>query len=381
MNIVSDFDGGNAKLLRITDDGIIDLAIVPDAGTDFRQWFCFDLVDAKGLDCQINIVNAGEAAFTKGWENYRACASADNIEWRRVDTRYDGATLNIHHRATTDRVRFAYFAPYDLDQHSALIERCRQSPGVEIEVLGNSIDGREIECIQVGDADRLLPACWFIGRQHPGETMAEWWIDGLLSRLLDEHDSTARELRNKANFFVIPNMNPDGSFRGHIRTNGCGQDLNRAWSNPSREKTPEVYYVREKMQATGVDFCLDVHGDESLPYVFLTGGYGVPSITEMQEEMRHRYCEALLKSSNEFQTEFGYPKARKGNANLAICSNYLAETFGGIAFTLEQPFKDNANAPRENEGWSPNRAKKMGGDSLEALLAIVPDMTKLLEKS
>jgi murein tripeptide amidase MpaA len=83
--------------------------------------------------------------------------------------------------------------------------------------------------------------------------------------------------------------------------------------------------------------------------------------------------------SEEFQTGHGYPKAGPGKANLSICANYLAETFGGVAFTLEQPFKDNALKPNPQQGWSPERARKMGGDSLPALLAIAADLKTLTQ--
>ena len=42
-------------------------------------------------------------------------------------------------------------------------------------------------------------------------------------------------------------MNPDGSWRGHLRTNASGANLNREWDHPSLEKSPEVKYVRDAM--------------------------------------------------------------------------------------------------------------------------------------
>lgn len=41
-------------------------------------------------------------------------------------------------------------------------------------------------------------------------------------------------------------MNPDGSVRGHLRTNAAGVNLNREWAQPTIENSPEVYLVREK---------------------------------------------------------------------------------------------------------------------------------------
>ena len=42
-------------------------------------------------------------------------------------------------------------------------------------------------------------------------------------------------------------MNPDGSRRGHLRTNAVGANLNREWHAPSAEKSPEVLCVRNAM--------------------------------------------------------------------------------------------------------------------------------------
>lgn len=41
--------------------------------------------------------------------------------------------------------------------------------------------------------------------------MAEWFIEGLLGRLLDSQDPTARTFIDSATFPIVPNMNPDGS--------------------------------------------------------------------------------------------------------------------------------------------------------------------------
>lgn len=49
---------------------------------------------------------------------------------------------------------------------------------------------------------------WTTARQHPGETMAEFFMEGLIGRLLDETDATARNLRRAATFYCVPNMNP-----------------------------------------------------------------------------------------------------------------------------------------------------------------------------
>lgn len=72
-------------------------------------------------------------------------------------------------------------------------------------------------------------------------------MEGALERLLDEDDPVARKLLHKAQFYIVPNMNPDGSRRGQLRTNVCGASLNREWLDPSMERSPAVFLALAKM--------------------------------------------------------------------------------------------------------------------------------------
>jgi hypothetical protein len=47
--------------------------------------------------------------------------------------------------------------------------------------------------------------------------MAEYWTEGLLERLTDAADPISKQLLAAATFYVVPRINPDGCFRGHLR--------------------------------------------------------------------------------------------------------------------------------------------------------------------
>ena len=113
----------------------------------------------------------------------------------------------------------------------------RRSRASSYRSLGQTLDGQEIDYFRLAGGPLQV---WLYARQHPGETMAEWWMEGALERLLDDSDPVVRRLREKATFHVVPNMNPDGSRRGHLRTNAVGVNLNREWHAPSLERSPEV---------------------------------------------------------------------------------------------------------------------------------------------
>ena len=178
-----------------------------------------------------------------------------------------------------------------MERHAELLGRALGAPGVALKTLGETLDGQPLDLLRFGTPG--APPCWIVGRQHPGETMAEWWMEGFLDRLLDARDALGRALCAKACFHVVPNMNPDGSRRGHLRTNAAGVNLNREWLEPSAERSPEVLLVRRRMAESGVDFCLDVHGDEALPYNFIAGPEGVPGYSARQAELLGRYKAAL----------------------------------------------------------------------------------------
>jgi murein tripeptide amidase MpaA len=204
--------------------------------------------------------------------------------------------------------------------------------------------------------------------------MAEWWMEGALEELGDPASPVARTLWHRARLHLVPNMNPDGSRRGYLRTNAAGANLNREWHNPSAERSPEVLAVLARMDETGVDFALDVHGDEALPHVFIAGFEGIPSITPRQLARLEAYKQRLAVHSRDFQTKVGYPVAGKGKANLAMSTNQLAERFGCVSATLEMPFKDALELPDPVQGWSPERSRHLARACLAALADIIDDL-------
>lgn len=377
MKISSNFDSGNIEVINADDPAHIRLRIPYDAGGEFMQWFHFRLSGAKDQDCTIIIEDLDKSAYPSGWEGYRACASYDRETWFRVDTEFDGEEMTIRHVPQLDTVWIAYFAPYTRERHHDLIAKCQLHPRVRHEVLGETLDGEDMDLLVIGDDyEEDRPKLWAIARQHPGETMAEWWMEGFLTRLLDDHDPVSRELLQRAVFYVVPNMNPDGSRRGHLRTNAAGANLNREWATPSLERSPEVYWVEKKMREVGLDFCLDVHGDEGLPYNFIAGADAIPDCPQHLIDLREEFEANLRRVSPDFQSEHGYPPKGPGQANMSYASAHIQNTFQALTMTLEMPFKDTIDTPDYFQGWSPERSQKLGASCLDAIWGIFPNIKK-----
>ena len=81
-----------------------------------------------------------------------------------------------------------------------------------------------------------------------------------------------------------------------------------------------------------------------------------------------------MQSNPEFQTEFGYKMPEKGKSNLGVCCAWAAETYGCLAMTQEQPFKDNCIFPEPNQEWSIARCEKLGASVLDAMYSVMDDL-------
>lgn len=374
IQITAAFDSGNIEVQSIKGCEAA-LTIRRDRNSEFFQWFHFRVSGAGGRMLVLRLTGLAASAYPGGWPGYRAAVSEDRQFWGRADTQWepgrDGGTLTIRYAPQGEVAWFAYFAPYSMERHHDLVARIAGKPGVSYRCLGHSLDGQPIDCLELGAGQAQV---WLYARQHPGESMAEWWMEGALDLLTDPADPHARRLRDVCRFHVVPNANPDGSARGHLRTNAIGVNLNREWDAPSMERSPEVVAIREAMDESGVDFSMDVHGDEAIPAVFFAGFEGIPTWTAAQGEGYQRFRRILQRRTPDFQTAKGYPVAGPGRANLSMSTNQLAHRFGAVAMTLEMPFKDHDDNPDPVQAWSPERSKLLARDCLAALAEwLTPD--------
>ncbi|RLD39064.1 MAG: hypothetical protein DRI74_01845 [Bacteroidetes bacterium] len=375
MHISSAFDAGNIEVVSAVDPQNIELNIRKDTNAEFFQWFYFRIQEAQGLDLSINILNASESSYPEGWEDYQAVVSYDRITWFRVPTSYDGKKLTIEFMPEYNSVYLAYFAPYSHDQHLNLLSTAQMSPEAMVVNIGQTVQGRDLDMLVIGnDEEENKKRIWIIARQHPGESMAEWFVEGFLNRILDDSDPLSRKLLEKAVFYVVPNINPDGSLLGNLRANAAGVNLNREWAKPNPETAPEVYHILKTMELTGVDLNLDIHGDEALPYNFISSIEGIPSYNAHLKMIDEKFSESWERISPDFQTKEGYPKNEAGKANLNVCSKAIGEKFGCLSMTMEMPFKDNADMPDEIFGWSPDRAMNLGASVLHPIAEIIDDL-------
>ena len=364
--VVAPRDAGRIEVVSAADVGDVRLAVPGEDGAPFRQWFSFEARGVGAERCAYAIVNAADCTYGDAFEGYRVRASYDGEDWFAVDTVLDRGVLRFFHEPERDDVRYAYFAPYPAARRAELVGGAR-ARGFDVETLATTRGGDPVALLSIGSTQEGARSLWVIAHQHPGESMASWFAEGLIARLGDAEDPRVASLLARARVHVVPCVNPEGARRGRHRTNPRGLDLNRQWWECDERESPEVFFARKALYERGVDFFLDVHGDEHVPHVFVAGAEGNPHYTDRIEALEDLFSAAMLDATPHFQTEDGYPKDAPGKGDLRCAGNYVGEAFDCLSLTLEMPFKDEDNDPDPRAAWSPDRCRALAASTVDAL--------------
>src|SRR5690606_17733047 len=151
------------------------LRIKKDNQSDFYQWFHFRLETQAQVEHGFELQDLAKSAYPEGWKDYDVVASYDREEWFRIPAEFDGDTLRFKVIPEQRSMYFAYFAPYSYDRHLDLLHQAQMNFNCELETLGSTLDNNDISLLTIGEPDEGKKKIWIIARQHPGETMAEWF--------------------------------------------------------------------------------------------------------------------------------------------------------------------------------------------------------------
>ena len=134
---------------------------------------------------------------------------------------------------------------YGYDSLLVDLERWQQSPYVQIDSAGASVQNRTLWLLSITDpAQGTEPKIrvWIHARTHPGEVQGFWVTNEIINTLLAETPA-ALNLRAKCVFNIMPMYNPDGVELGYARENAHGVDIESNWNTTPGE--PEVNVIRD----------------------------------------------------------------------------------------------------------------------------------------
>ncbi len=232
--------------------------------------FHFRLQAPKGTKLKLeflnldNVWNGKPGSVAK--EILQVVTSQDGRDWTPVPTASPGpGRVTVELTMPADALYVARAEPYRLSDLLRFLVEIRRDPRVRLEMIGKTVQGRELEMIRVGRDD--APHRVFLrARAHPWEPAGNWVVEGLVRRLLSEEGKPFLE---RYSVCVMPMANKDGVERGGTRFNLMGKDLNRNWDKPAdpqyapENAALEHWLAAEAAAGRKPDLALDFHNDGS----------------------------------------------------------------------------------------------------------------------
>jgi hypothetical protein len=263
--ISSNFESGNIKKIKIDTKKnnyqvVLEIEHEPyhsHVKKKYENWFYFKVsnIQRKNINYTIQDIRI----FDDDWRGFNVCYSYNNKNWKRIKTSFSkkNRTLKWNHKTTKKNIFFAYYPPYTTVMKNTLINKYKNKIGVKHLLLNKNID-----TLILGNGPLYI---YIVARQHPGETIGSWMVEGFLKAYFS---SKQRKVIEKLfTITVIPMANPHGVKAGHWYTNKKGQNLNRSWRH---NKTPETTAIKKLLKAQEGVLYLDLHGDEGPSKHFIT---------------------------------------------------------------------------------------------------------------
>ena len=253
-----------------------------------------------------------------------------------------------------------YVKYYRYTRVQEFIESHRQSlsqRGYQIEVIGKSVEGRDLYSIYPKAIDSSKKMVLMYGRHHGDEGTANWIIEGFVEKLLSNND-----FFDRFQLILYPMVNPDGA-EAQKRYNSRGRDLNRVWySSPSRSKD-EVAIIQTHLKSVYLDkgyrpiIALDMHGSFTQDFIYRVDRSfrDLPFFNTQQNFIDE------LGSRDRWQA--GTYDLSNGDPQMARI--YLIRDFGINALTHETPRDIAKNSERSLE-----TLKSQGRDVYESILTL-----------
>ena len=119
------------------------------------------------------------------------------------------------------------------------IDQLSQKSFAKQSVIGQSVQGRTINKLEIDEGNNNSDLVCIIGRQHPPEVTGALGLISFVEKLADNSE-LSKNFRKKFRVVVIPLVNPDGVDNGHWRHNANGVDLNRDWFVFNQPETRQV---------------------------------------------------------------------------------------------------------------------------------------------
>lgn len=199
-----------------------------------------------GIDCEC--VALGDSL----WTSYASTAGYDGFEAAYVYT----FTINFPAETVSpeDTLILSLNQPYGkLHLECGLLSPLEKSPHARLSQLVQGDDRFPLVVVTEDKNESKSkgvkkPLIVIMARLKAADVSSSYAINGFLLHLAFDNSLEMRSLRQRFCFYVCPMMNPQGAYAGLSRSDCDGHNLRQCWKHPSREKHPQVYYLKKLLR-------------------------------------------------------------------------------------------------------------------------------------
>jgi hypothetical protein len=282
ITLFQDFDSGSLDVATslINGDQVILAPRETWTSNNAYRWVYFQASDVNALNPEFRI---DRTSFLGSLDQHRYVYSYDQSNWHFFDNGgFEGDDYVFQNNGpfTSNDVFVAYGIPYPLSRTDQLVTTAKASPYAfrtnsgdsqfvlgqtagGMDDLGRTIDPQDLQAFRITDPLATGPKIKVLAAAgaHSAETPGNFALEGMVQFLLSDAPAAAN-LRSQIDFYVYPQVNPDGRFAGYYRSSveNPSLDYNRYYDNPAG--FTDLTIVTEAMRAdTGgdVDYLLDFH--------------------------------------------------------------------------------------------------------------------------
>ena len=341
MQIISDFEGGNIRLLSIEQNTVnLEQELNGTAGWWF-YWF-FKVQNAK----------AGEYTF-KFHNKTVVCpngpaTSSDRINWSWHKNGFvDNCTFKYTFSEGENRY-FCFTIPYtqiELDRFLDTTDNLFRF------TLCKSEDGRDVPAFTFGNGKKDV---FFTARHHACESTASFVLEGIVKTALK-----TPYLYDNFKFHIFPFADYDGVVKGEQGKDRAPHDHNRDYTDAPLYSFTRA--IKEYAKNTVPIFYIDLHspwkwgGDNDYPHIFLSAD--APPCSDMQ----YFFADALLKLSQNDAVQFR-GRLNPHTPEKCMSAKYFFKTDckASLSITVETPYSgpDGYSVPQLHK-WGQAIAKAL----------------------
>ncbi len=327
VSFTSDFPGGrmNQCVQLKPDDFAVTIQPELDPIND-SAWYAFQVQSKSPRTISVRLKYDG------GSHRYAPKISRDGVTWQNAnhflaETHPLGREVHLKVPVDGQPLWIAGQELLSTSEVSQWATDLTRRPCVSRQVIGKSVEGRELHRIDISEATRP-DYVFIIARQHPPEVSGAIGMMHFVDAIAGDSE-LSRLYRQRYCTVVIPTVNPDGVAHGHWRANAAGVDLNRDWSHFTQ---PETRAVRDQALACrshrDQKLCLFIDFHSTYDDVF----YTLPRETKLfPVGFTHNWLSAI---QNRFP-DYRVNDDDTHNAHRSTSKAWVASTLGVTAITYE----------------------------------------------